>query len=85
MKRYAREVFDGQEIWIRDNAVNLVLGYRKLTIGGSKTAGKVLGKHSFLLRTSERVWLEAMQFMRIKVALLTPEVATTPTPVSSPW
>ena len=82
MKRELNRQFRGTEFKdgfpIRDEAVNLVLGFRKLSIldipGGN---GKKLirGKNAtFAARTAERIWQELMQLVRIKMAIINPQV-----------
>lgn len=65
---------------LRDEAVNLVLGFRKLSIldlpSGRGDGRKLIRgqKATFVARTAERVWQEVMQLVRIKMAIINPTV-----------
>jgi exodeoxyribonuclease-5 len=63
---------------LRDEAVNLVLGFRKLSIldlpapGGKKL---IRGKNAtFAAKTAEKIWQEMMKLVRIKMAIINPQV-----------
>ena len=88
MKRELAEKFKGTEfvdkkgrliaLPLRDEAVNLVMGFRKLSIldlPGPKGKKLIRGqKATFAAKTAEKVWQEIMQLVRIKMAIINPEV-----------
>jgi hypothetical protein len=88
MKRELAYLFRGTEfvdrkgrlvaIPLRDEAVNLVMGFRKLSIldiPGPKGKKLIRGKNAtFAARTAEKVWQEIMQLVRIKLAITNPKV-----------
>ena len=78
MRRYAATKFPGDRIFLRDDVVNLVLGYRKMSALNIKdptgTNPTIWGKGTPVARIADKVWLEAVTLMRIKIAVLTPLV-----------
>jgi hypothetical protein len=88
MKRELAEKFKGTQfvdkkgrliaLPLRDEAVNLVMGFRKLSIldlPGPKGKKLIRGqKATFAAKTAEKVWQEIMQLVRIKMAIINPEV-----------
>jgi len=78
MQRNAKEAFNFEGIYVRDNVANLVLGFRKMTISNLKKPGEeggsLWGKATPMVRMAEKVWLEVVSLMRIKIAILTPTV-----------
>ena len=78
MKRELNQLFKGFPI--RDEAVNLVLGFRKLSIldlpsGRGDDRKLIRGRTAtFAARTAEKVWQEIMQLVRIKMAIINPTV-----------
>ena len=78
MRRYAKTKFGADKILIRDDVVNMVLGYRKLSTLNIKDptgkSGNLWGRATPVARIAEKVWLEIVSLMRIKIAILTPAV-----------
>lgn len=77
MKRFAKLTFGEDKIMVRDDVVNLVLGFRKATLTDIKNpdTGKHLwGKGTPVVRMAEKVWMEVISLQRIKIAILTPAV-----------
>ena len=84
MKRELNQLFKGTQFVngfpIRDEAVNLVLGFRKLSIldlpSGRGDGRKLIRGRTatFAARTAEKVWQEIMQLVRIKMAIINPTV-----------
>jgi hypothetical protein len=70
MQLQLEQAFNGKIIPVRDDVVNLAFGFRKL----SATDIPGLGKAAWQIRVAEKIWLEVVQWMRLKVAILTPEV-----------
>jgi hypothetical protein len=77
-QRYARETFGFDGMYIRDDVVNLILGFRKMSVSniGSKggTQASMWGKNAPIVRTADKVWKEVITLQRIKIAVLTPAV-----------
>jgi hypothetical protein len=78
MQRYAKSVFGSDKILIRDDVVNLVLGYRKMSALNIKdptgSGSNIWGRGTPIARIADKVWLETVSLMRIKIAILTPLV-----------
>jgi hypothetical protein len=78
MRRYAASKFGAHKIMIRDDVVNMVLGYRKLSVLNIKdptgSGSNIWGKGTPIARIAEKTWLETVSLMRIKIAILTPAV-----------
>lgn len=83
MKRAATDAFGFPGIYVRDEVANLVLGFRKATISNltkpgtgneDRPAELLWGKNTPVVRMAEKVWLEIVQLMRVKIAILTPAV-----------
>ena len=70
MKEQLSASFRGEFFYIRDDVVNLVLGFRKMSI----SKGKLWGKHAPIVKMAEKHWQEIVQLERIKIAVLTPAV-----------
>lgn len=69
-KDYAKTKFGGDFLLVRDDVVNLVLGFRK--IGWSDS--KFLAPAAPVVDIAEKIWLEVIQWTRFKIAVLTPAV-----------
>jgi hypothetical protein len=77
MKRNARSQFKFDGLYVRDDVVNLVMGFRKASISNLKRAdgrGALFGKGTPIVRMADKIWLEIVSLMRIKIAILTPAV-----------
>jgi hypothetical protein len=70
MRRYAEKAFGSKKIIIRDDIIPMVLGFRKLTVSNSRPWGEATPA----VRMADKVWLETVSLMRIKIAVLTPVV-----------
>jgi hypothetical protein len=69
-KLYATQKFGGEVLYIRDDVVNMVLGFRKIAWSNNK----FLGPGAPILDPIEKIWLEVMQWVRFRIAVLTPQV-----------
>lgn len=69
-KRYARQKFGGDVLILRDDTVNLVLGFRKI----GWTNNKFLAPAAPVLDVAEKIWGEVMQWVRFRIAVLMPQV-----------
>jgi len=69
-KLYATAKFGGEVMYIRDDVVNLVLGFRKIAWSNNK----FLAPGAPILDPIEKIWLEVMQWARFRIAVLTPKV-----------
>ena len=65
-----RKAFKGDEFYLRDDVVNLVMGFRKLTIAKKE----FLGKAAPAVRLGEQIFQELLQWKRLKIAVLNPIV-----------
>lgn len=77
MQRAAKQAFGFEGMYVRDNVANLVLGFRKMTVTNIKNPdgkGTIWGQGTPVVRLAEKIWLEIVQLMRIKVAILTPAI-----------
>lgn len=73
MKKAAKEAFGEDVIYLREEAVTLVLGFRKLSLAQGKV-GEFLGPLAPAVRIAEKVWQEALTLLRHKIAITTPQV-----------
>jgi hypothetical protein len=69
-KLHMREAFSGDVFYLRDDVVNTVLGFRKFSLAD----GKWLGPTAPVVRAAEKVWQEAISYIRFKIAVLKPQV-----------
>jgi len=77
MRREAEAAFGEKAIYVRDEVVNLVLGFRKMTVTNIQDPdgkGTIWGRATPVVRIAEKIWLEIVQLMRIKIAILTPAI-----------
>ena len=70
MRNELTNLFGSEHFFIRDDAIKLVLGFRKLSIGNAKW----LGKNAFAARAAERVWMDVIRLLKIKIVLTMPDV-----------
>ncbi|RLC15267.1 MAG: hypothetical protein DRI24_11380 [Deltaproteobacteria bacterium] len=70
MRKELTKLFGSEHFYIRDDAIKLVLGFRKLSIGNVKW----LGKNAFAARAAERVWMDVVRLLKIKIVLTMPDV-----------
>jgi hypothetical protein len=69
-KHAARAAFGADVLYVRDDAVNLILGFRKIAWSDNK----FLGKYAPVVDVAEKIWLEIIKWVRFRIAVLTPEV-----------
>jgi predicted NAD-dependent protein-ADP-ribosyltransferase YbiA (DUF1768 family) len=69
-KLYARQKFGGDVIYLRDDVVNLVLGFRKIAWSNNK----FLSPAAPVVDVAEQIWLDTIRWIRYRIAILTPEV-----------
>lgn len=67
---YARQEFGADVMFVRDDVVNLVLGFRKI----AWSRNKFLAPAAPVVDVVEKIWLEVMQWVRFRIAVLTPAV-----------
>ena len=70
MQRALREKFGSDTFYIRDDVVNLVMGFRKVSIANTT----LFGKHTPIVRQAEKIWQEVMQHIRTTIVIRTPAV-----------
>jgi len=70
MKEELTQLFGGEHFYIRDDIINLVLGFRKFSIAN----GEWLGKSAFTVRSAERIWMDVIKLLKIKIVLTMPDV-----------
>lgn len=70
MKEELTKLFGGEHFYIRDDIINLVLGFRKFSIANQKW----LGKSAFTVRAAERIWMDVIKLLKIKIVLTMPDV-----------
>lgn len=71
-KIHVQEVFGSNLMYVRSDAVNLILGFRKMSFANNKW----LGRTAPLVRMAEKIWQEIIQWERFRIAVLNPIVVT---------
>lgn len=64
------ETFGVEEMMIRDDIVNLVMGFRKLTFSNNR----FLGPLAPVVKIAEQIWQEIISWERFRIAVLNPAV-----------
>ena len=70
MRRELTTLFGSEHFYIRDDAIKLILGFRKLSLAREEW----FGKNTFAVRAAERIWLDVIKLLKIKIVLTMPDV-----------
>ena len=68
------EIWGDELFYVRDDTVNLVLGFRKMSMGAAAAESKVFSPVSPIVRIAEKIWQEIIQWERFRIAVLNPVV-----------
>jgi hypothetical protein len=70
MQRQLKAKFGSNTFYIRDDVVNLVMGFRKMSVANTT----LFGEYTPIVRQAEKVWHEVVSHIRVTIAIRTPAV-----------
>jgi len=70
MQRQLKAKFGSDTFYIRDDVVNLVMGFRKMSVANTT----IFGKHTPIARQAEKIWQEVISHSKASIVIRAPAV-----------